>query len=142
MNDKISKKDRQDWDAFISSKESLISKDQQYVKNKKNKIRYIDLHGYTLEEANKKIELFIINCYSEFVNKIIVITGKGIHSQNEQNPYVSKKLSILKYSVPEYIKNNKSLMKLIHNFEKANKDDGGDGAFYIYLKKNFLNKNI
>lgn len=136
MNDKISKKDRQDWNKFISSKESLKSKDEDFIKNKKKKIRHIDLHGYTLDEANKKIDLFISECFSEFVNKIIVITGKGIHSENEQNPYVSKKLSILKYSVPQYIQNNKILMKLIHSFEKASIEDGGEGAFYIYLKKN------
>ena len=88
MNDKISKKDRQDWNKFISSKESLKSKDEDFIKNKKKKIRHIDLHGYTLDEANKKIDLFISECFSEFVNKIIVITGKGIHSENEQNPYV------------------------------------------------------
>jgi DNA-nicking Smr family endonuclease len=136
LNDKISKKDRQDWNKFISSKESLKSKDEDFIKNKKKKIRHIDLHGYTLDEANKKIDLFISECFSEFVNKIIVITGKGIHSENEQNPYVSKKLSILKYSVPQYIQNNKILMKLIHSFEKASIEDGGEGAFYIYLKKN------
>jgi len=135
LNDKISKKDRQDWNKFISSKESLKIKDQNFIKNKKEKVRYIDLHGYTLDEANKKIDLFITECFSEFVKKIIVITGKGIHSENEQNPYVSRKLSILRYSVPHYIQNNKILMKLIHSFDKASIEDGGEGAFYIYLKK-------
>lgn len=136
MNDKISNKDKQDWKNFISSNEKLFIKDNDTFKNKKKKIRKIDLHGYTLEEANKKIELFINECFFEYVHKIIVITGKGKHSKNEQNPYVSSKLSILKYSIPNHIKHNVNLMKHIHSIEKAEIKDGGDGAFYIYLKKN------
>ena len=94
------------------------------------------MHGYTLDEANKVINDFIKNCYEEKVNKIIVVTGKGLHSENEKNPYVSKDLSILKYSIPEYISNNKSLMNVINEIKDAKIEDGGSGAFYIFLKKN------
>jgi DNA-nicking Smr family endonuclease len=100
------------------------------------KTRSIDLHGYSLEEANKSIEDFIIKSYQEKINKLIVVTGKGIHSQNEKDPYVSKDLGILKYSVPEFISNNKNLMKIIYEMKDAKIEDGGSGAFYIFLKKN------
>ena len=94
------------------------------------------LHGYTLEEANKKVEEFINNSYLNNVKKLIIVTGKGLHSNNYENPYVSKDLSILKYSVPEYITKNKSLMKKIIEIKEANIKDGGSGSFYIYLKNN------
>ncbi len=140
MNDKISKKDKKDWENFLNSKEKLIDKDYKKKNNKIDLTRSIDLHGYTLEEANKTIEKFINKCFSEQVNKIIVVTGKGIHSNNEKNPYVSKDLSILKYSVPEFISNNASLMSMINEITDAKIGDGGTGAFYIYLKKNKLTK--
>ena len=135
MNDKISEKDKKDWNNFISNKEKLKNKDVDINKTLIQKIRSIDLHGLTLDQANKKISNFIKECYLENVNKIIVITGKGLHSQNEKNPYISKKLSILKYSVPEFIKNNGELLSLIYEFGTAKIEDGGSGAFYIYLKK-------
>ena len=98
------------------------------------------MHGYTLEQANKVIEDFIYQCYKEKVNKLIVVTGKGIHSQNEKDPYVSKDLSILKYSVPKFIEDSKSLMSIINEIRDANIEDGGSGAFYIFLKK--INKAV
>ena len=135
MNDKISDKDKRDWEKFLSSKEKLTNKDLNFSKIKKQKIRSLDLHGYTLEEANKNIEIFIDKSYHDGVNKLIIVTGKGLHSQNEADPYVSKDLSILKYSVPEFIRNNDDVMKKINYLEDANIKDGGKGAFYIYLKK-------
>ena len=135
MNDKISEKDKKDWENFISNKEKLENKDINLKKIHRQKVRTIDLHGYTLDEANKKICNFINQNYLAGVNKLIVVTGKGLHSENEKNPYVSKDLSILKYSVPEYIKNNKSLMNKIYGFGDAKIEDGGSGAFYIFLKK-------
>jgi DNA-nicking Smr family endonuclease len=140
LSNKISDKDKKDWDNFISKKEKLSDKD--FVNQKKLflKIRSIDLHGYTLEHANKSIEDFINKSYEEKINKLIVVTGKGLHSQNESDPYVSKDLSILKYSVPDFIKKNKELMKIIYDFGEATIEDGGDGAFYIYLKKNNYKK--
>ena len=136
MNNDISEKDKKDWDNFISSDEKLPNKDYRTTNQKIYKTRSIDLHGFTLDKANKIIEDFIYRAYKEKVNKLIVVTGKGIHSQNEKDPYVSKDLSILKYSVPEFIENNKSLMNIINNIKDANIEDGGSGAFYIFLKKN------
>ena len=136
MSNDISEKDKIDWQNFISSKDKVPNKDYKKTAKKIFKTRSIDLHGYTLEEANKTIEDFIYQSYKEKVNKLIVVTGKGIHSQNEKDPYVSKDLSILKYSVPEFIENNKSLMSLINEIKDATIEDGGSGAFYIFLKKN------
>ena len=139
MNDNISEKDKKDWDRFISSNEKLPNKDFKYQK-KNIKVRSIDLHGYTLDEANKTIEDFINKAFSENINKLIIVTGKGLHSQNEKDPYVSKDLGILKYSVPEFINNNTSLMKMINEITDARIEDGGEGAFYIFLKKNKIIK--
>ena len=135
MNDKISEKDKKDWENFISNKEKLQNKDINLKKKHTQKVKSIDLHGYTLDQANIKIRDFINESYLLGVNKLIVVTGKGLHSENEKNPYVSKDLSILKYSVPEYIENNKSLMNKIYEFGEAKIEDGGSGAFYIFLKK-------
>jgi|TARA_B100001094_G_C17905612_1_gene658660 DNA-nicking Smr family endonuclease len=139
LTDSISKKDKKDWQTFISSNEKLPNKDLKLKQHSLIKTKSIDLHGYTLDEANKVINNFIKNCYEKKVNKIIVVTGKGLHSENEKNPYVSKDLSILKYSIPEYISNNKSLMNVINEIKDAKIEDGGSGAFYIFLKKNLKN---
>ena len=136
MTDNISDKDKKDWEKFISGDERLPNKDNKIQKKISLKIKSIDLHGYTLEEANRSIENSITNSYEDGINKLIVVTGKGLHSQNEKDPYVSKNLSILKYSVPEFISNNQSLMKIIHEIQDAKIEDGGAGAFYIFLKKN------
>ena len=136
MTDNISEKDKKDWENFISKNEKLPNKDIKIDKKLSFKTRSIDLHGYSLEEANNSIENFIVASYQENINKLIVVTGKGIHSQNEKDPYVSKDLSILKYSVPEFISNNKNLMKIIYEMKDAKIEDGGSGAFYIFLKKN------
>ena len=137
MTDSISEKNKKDWEKFLSSNEKLPNKDTAFKKKVFLKTKLIDLHGYTLEQANKSIENFIIKSYEEKINKLIVVTGKGIHSQNEKDPYVSKDLSILKYSVPEFISNNKNLMKIIYEMKDAKIEDGGSGAFYILLKKNY-----
>jgi DNA-nicking Smr family endonuclease len=129
-------KDKQDWENFLNNKEKTPNKDFIHKKNiRYEKIKKIDLHGYTIEEANKAIEQFIQKCFDENVTKIIVITGKGLRSKNVENPYLSKDLSILKYSVPEFIENNKSLTQLIIETTDAKIGDGGSGAFYIYLKR-------
>ena len=135
MNDNISDKDKKDWENFLSSNEKLPNKDLKFSKKKTQKIKNIDLHGFTLEHANQTIKKFIDDCYQNGVSKIIVVTGKGLHSNVEKDPYVSKDLSILKYSVPEYIENNPELMKKIANIKDAKIEDGGSGAFYIFLKK-------
>ena len=131
-------KNKQDWENFLNTKEKIPNKDFVYKKNiRHEKIKKIDLHGYTIEEANENVEQFIQKCFDEDVTKIIVITGKGLRSKNVENPYLSKDLSILKYSVPEFIEKNKSLTQLIIETTDAKIEDGGSGAFYIYLK----NKN-
>ncbi len=135
MNNKISDKDKKDWDNFLSNDESLPSKDDKIEERKIKKTYTFDLHGYSLDEANKKITDLIFNAHNNKVNRLIIVTGKGIHSQNKKNPYVSKDLGILKYSVPEFIKNNKELMSLINSIQDAEIEDGGSGAFYINLKK-------
>ena len=135
MNDNISDKDKKDWENFLSSDEKLPNKDLKFSKKKILKTKNIDLHGFTLEQANKTIEKFIDDCYKNSISKIIVVTGKGLHSNVEKDPYVSKDLSILKYSVPEYIENNPELMRKIANIKDAKIEDGGSGAFYIFLKK-------
>ena len=140
MNDNISDKDKKDWHNFINSTEKLSNKDFKHQKNKNLKVRSIDLHGYTLDEANKTVESFINIAFSENINKLIIVTGKGLHSENEKDPYVSKKLGILKYSVPEFITKNVSLMKMINEITDAKIEDGGSGAFYIFLKKNKIIK--
>ena len=138
MNNKISDKDKKDWDNFLNNKKKIPDKDFVYKKNiRHEKIKKIDLHGYSIEEANKTIEQFIQKCFYENVTKIIVITGKGLRSKNVENPYLSRDLSILKYSVPEFIENKKSLTQFIIDTTDAKIEDGGSGAFYIYLK----NKN-
>ena len=136
MNDNITDKDKKDWQKFINSTEQLPNKDFKHQKIKNLKVRSIDLHGYTLDEANKTIEDFINKAFSENINKLIIVTGKGLHSENEKDPYVSKDLGILKYSVPEFITNNPSLMNMINEIKDAKIEDGGGGAFYIFLKKN------
>ena len=135
MNNNISDKDKKDWENFLSNDEKLTDKDLK-IKNKKPlKIKSIDLHGYTLEQANVTVENFIIRSYEEQISKLIIVTGKGIHSQNEKDPYVSKDLSILKYSVPEFISKNINLMNIINDIQDASIEDGGSGAFYIFLKR-------
>jgi DNA-nicking Smr family endonuclease len=135
LNNDISDKDKKDWEEFLSSDEKLPNKDLKFSKKKTLKTRHIDLHGFTLERANITITKFIEDCYQNSVSKIIVVTGKGLHSNVEKDPYVSKDLSILKYSVPEYIENNEELMKKIIEIKDAKIEDGGAGAFYIFLRK-------
>jgi DNA-nicking Smr family endonuclease len=135
LTDNISNKDKKDWANFISSKEKLPNKDKISKSKTYLRTRTIDLHGYTIDQANKTIENFITKSFEEKINKLIVVTGKGLHSQNEKNPYVSKNLSILKYSVPEFIENDTELMKKIIDIKDAEIKDGGAGAFYIYLKR-------
>ena len=135
MSDNISEKDKKDWENFLSKNEKLPNKDIKLYKTIPFKISSIDLHGYTLEQANKAVEKFILEAFENKISKLIVVTGKGIHSDVDKDPYVSKDLSILKYSVPEFISKNKNLMNIINDIQDAKIEDGGSGAFYIYLKK-------
>ena len=136
MNSKISEKDKKIWDEFLSNNQKLPDKDNIQSKTIIKKTRSLDLHGKTLHEANIIIEKFIKKSYEDKVHKLIVVTGKGLHSNNEKDPYVSKELGILKYSIPEFVRGREDLMKLISNMNEASIKDGGTGAFYIFLKKN------
>ncbi len=136
MSKKLSNKDYKDWKKFINSKEKILDKDKFIFKKdvSLNLFKTIDLHGFSLDEANQKINEFIKKCFDDKIKKIIVITGKGKRSQIINNPYISKDLNILKNSVPEFIKSNPNLMKMIKSVEQAKIKDGGSGAFYIFLK--------
>ena len=135
MNSKISDKDKKDWEDFLSKNDPLPNKDlvnkKKYTHNKK----YYDFHGFSLDDANKTIHKLIKDSYKNGIRKLVIVTGKGIHSNNEKNPYSSKDFGILKYSLPEYIKSHSELMKLINEIKDADIEDGGSGAFYIFLKK-------
>ncbi len=137
MNNKLTDKDKKDWKDFTSSKNQVFDKDRKLNKitNKKS-TSFIDLHGYSLESANKTIEKLINNSYEGGIEKITVVTGKGTRSKVKDNPYLSEDFSILKNSVPEFINSKQDLKKKIKKIIEANIDDGGRGAFYIFLKKN------
>ena len=136
MIKKISDKDKKDWKEFIDNNEKLDNKDKEIQKDQKNfKKKSIDLHGYTLENANKAINDFVNKCYLEGIRNIKVITGKGSRSKNKENPYLSTDLSILKYSVPNYIKNNSELMKKIKELDFDSVNNISQGTFDILLKK-------
>ena len=135
MKKKLTDKDKKDWEDFTLGNHKIFDKDL-LLKNSINKkiSSFIDLHGFSLENANKTVEKLINNSYKEGVKKITVVTGKGKRSKVGDNPYLSKELSILKNSVPEFIRSNQTLMKKIKKISEANIDDGSSGAFYIYLK--------
>ncbi len=136
MKKKISKKDIEDWNNFLNKSEKLENKDNQLNLNSNQPLeKTLDLHGCTLENANKIADEFIRSCFSKNINKIVFITGKGSRSKNRENPYQSEKLSILKYSVPEYIKSKPGLLKLIKNINDEDIKDPRKGSFEVYLKK-------
>ncbi len=136
MIKKLSDKDKKDWEIFVQSKEKIYNKDLSEKKNLDKKIlkKTIDLHGFSLENANKAISEYIRQCFSENIKRVTVITGKGLRSNTQNDPYASKDLSILKNSVPDFIKSNSNLMKFIKEIRIADKEEGGSGAFIIYLK--------
>ena len=136
MTKKLSDKDKKDWEKFVKGDEKIENKDKEFLN--KNKIYFdktIDLHGYSLEEANKKIFEFIENCYLNNVDKINIITGKGLRSKNIYDPYQSNNLSILKFSVPNFIKNNAELMDKILKIDFDSVNSPSKGNFDIFLKK-------
>ena len=135
MNRRISDKDKKDWENFLQNKERLSDKEEKFKTKKRINSRTFDFHGYSLDEANQKIEELISEAYRDGVNKLIIVTGKGLHSENSKDPYKSIDLGILKNSLPEFVKNNNNLLKMINSIGEANIEDGGSGAFYIFLKK-------
>ena len=134
MKNKLSDKDKKDWQNFLNSSEKLQAKEEDKPNNQATSEKSIDLHGYTLQEANEEISKFIDNCYLNRVKKINIITGKGMRSKNLDDPYQSTDLSILKYSVPEYVKNNSELMKKIIRIDFESVNSPSKGNFDIFLK--------
>tara|TARA_Y100001970_G_scaffold121893_1_gene151127 strand:- start:1186 stop:1602 length:417 start_codon:yes stop_codon:yes gene_type:complete len=132
---KLTDKDKKDWLTFIKKKEKLLDKEIKENNKNYNLEKTIDLHGYSLNLANNTIENFIHKCFKENISKITVITGKGNRSQNKNDPYKSEKLSILKYSIPEFIKSNSELLKIIKKINYSSIDNSSSGSFDIYLKK-------
>ena len=137
MTNKLSDKDKKDWEKFLKNSEKLeVKDDAQNKKFNMNLEKSIDLHGYTLDSANNKIYMFILDCFEKKVNKINIITGKGLRSKNTNDPYQSKDLSILKYSIPNFIKNNNELMEKILKIDEDAVQSPTKGSFDIVLKKN------
>ena len=137
MTDKLSDKDKKDWEKFLNNPGKMEVKDvDESEKFNFNIEKSIDLHGYTLDDANKKIYSFIKDCFENKVNKIKIITGKGLRSKNTNDPYQSKDLSILKYSIPNFIKNNNELMDKIFKIDEDAASSPSKGNFEIVLKKN------
>ena len=138
MTKKLSEKDKKDWHNFLNSSEKLDNKDKDIpLKNRRIEEKIIDLHGFTLEEANIKISDFIDDCYEKNVVKINIITGKGLRSKNLDDPYQSQNLSILKHSVPNFIKNDPNLMSKIIKIDFDAVNSPSKGNFDIFLKKKF-----
>ena len=135
MIKKISDKDKKDWENFLSGKTTIPDKDANILEKNIIKKKKFDFHGFSLDKANKTIDKIVRVSYENGIRKLIIITGKGLHSDNEKDPYKSKDLGILKYSLPEYLRANHELMKFINEIKDADIKDGGGGAFYIMLKK-------
>tara|TARA_Y100000590_G_scaffold238543_1_gene268346 strand:+ start:177 stop:611 length:435 start_codon:yes stop_codon:yes gene_type:complete len=130
------KKDREDWVEFIKEPKNIYNKDENSAEKiiTGNSIKKLDLHGFSLEDANKEVKKFIINSFDKNYKKLLIVTGKGSRSKTYENPYASKEMSILKNSIPEYLKKDKELSNKILKISTANKNDGGEGALYIFLK--------
>ena len=133
-----SSKDKKDWADFTKEMSNITVKESDYIQGneQKIKVRKLDLHGYSLDNANKVVKKFIIESFDKGYNKLLVVTGKGLRSKSYDNPYISENLSVLKNSVPEYIKNNENLNSIISKIIQADQQDGGEGAINIFLKNN------
>ena len=138
----ISSKDKKDWKNFVENIDDIPEKDIDSLSNnlEKSRIKKLDLHGFSLEEANKTVEKFIMESFDKGLTKLLIVTGKGSRSKSYENPYLSEKLSILKNSIPNFIRNNRNLSSKIKDISKANLKDGGEGAINVFLKKNLENK--
>ena len=132
----ISKEDIKTWQDYLKNPKDIIDKDKTITAKKTINQRFkFDLHGFSLNDANEKVKELIPLCVKKGFKEILFITGKGLHSKVEENTYVSKDLSKLRYSVPEYIQSSPELEKYVSNISNASKIDGGDGAIIIKLKK-------
>ena len=132
----VPSKDKKDWVDFTENIGDIRLKESDFPDQKKeiNKIKKLDLHGFSLSEANKVVKKFIIESFDNGYKKLLIVTGKGLRSKSHDNPYLSEKLSVLKYAIPEYIQNDEDLKHKVGKISKADLKDGGDGAMYIFLK--------
>ena len=135
MKKKISDKDLKSWNTFINSKERLKDKEEYNSQEKNFDYRTLDLHGFNIRDANEEVDKLIINAYNKGIYRLIIITGKGLRSKNMEDPYASKDLGILKYAVPDYIKNSKHLMDKIKHIDLDQVNDLNKGSFSLILKK-------
>ena len=137
----ITSQDKKDWEDFLRKKDSIPDKEiDNHKKNNKfdqQKLQILDLHGFSLQDANDEVSNFINKAFLKGYKKLKIVTGKGLRSKHHLNPYVSQDNNILKNSVPDFIKNNENLKKKIIKISQAGNKDGGEGAFFVFLKKNF-----
>ena len=127
--------DKKAWEEYIKNPSDIYDKDKNYSNKNQRKERFkYDLHGYTLEDANRKVKEIILSCQENKYKEILLITGKGLHSTNDKDIYVSKNFGTLRYSVPEFIKSNEELNNFIISIKEADIKDGGEGALLIKLK--------
>ena len=133
----VTSKDKKDWFTFTKHLENVYDKDIDLIKpnTRTNRIRKLDLHGISLDQANKIVKEFIIESFENKYKKLLIITGKGLRSKVHKNPYLSEQMNVLKHSVPEFIKNDEDLFEKISRISTADLKDGGEGAFYIFFKK-------
>ena len=133
-----SSKDKKDWMAFTKQIGDISPKEADFLQENRliNKVPKLDLHGFSLTESNKMVKKFVIESFDSGYKKLLIVTGKGLRSKSYDNPYISEKLSVLKYSVPEFIQNDENLNNKITKISKADVKDGGEGAIYIFLKNN------
>jgi len=133
----VTPKDKEDWANFAKKTEYVFDKDDSFLSPTRNQqLRTLDLHGFSLDEANKKVKIFIIKSFEKNYEKLLIITGKGLRSKVHNNPYISESLNVLKNSIPNFIKDDEDLQRKISSLSTASLKDGGEGAFYIFLKKN------
>ena len=130
-------KDKKDWIAFTKRFENFYDKDADFTKKNTivNKVQKLDLHGFSLNKANKIVKKFIIESFENGFKKLLIVTGKGLRSRVYNNPYLSEQMNMLKHTVPEFIKNDEDLFDKISRISKADLKDGDEGAFYIFLKQ-------
>ena len=131
----LSKEDKKTWENYIKDPSDIFDKDISLSKNNLLKKRYkFDLHGFTLENANEKVKQIVLYCVENKYKEILLITGKGIHSTNEKDIFISRDLGKLRYSVPEFLNTDAELSKYLLSISDADQKDGGDGAIIVKLK--------
>ena len=134
----VSSKDKKEWIDFTKQIGNIHPKEADFsqTNTRINKVRKLDLHGYSISESNKIVKKFIVESFDCGYKKLLIVTGKGSRSKSYENPYISEKLSVLRYSVPEFIRNDENLDNKINRISTADIKDGGEGAIYIFLKNN------